>query len=202
MSFTLEFELEDLPALYHSALPAKEFRDQEQTGRFNYLEHGAEGALPDMEFNWPEFDAGSILWFDSTASALMAKKLLQAAGFIAKVMVDNAAEDSHEVYCVLTSWDVTVFTPELTDAPIVAEFMLSGSLEETDASLVASEVKAFVNSFESTELMNEPTLEDHQDHYHLMGMVKLPGIKLESFANSMSEDFESHVSVQIVSLDA
>lgn len=200
MSISLTFTLEEAEILFYSGTAASDFRDERAVGRFVPANRsGSEEVMLELILASPQFDNGSMLWCASAGDALLLKKIHEAYGYEAYILGDQAADSEREYYTVLTSWNIYGDIADLTEDPIVAELMVSGSLEPGHPG--PDGVREWLHEQE-VEILGEPEVEDHQDHFHSTLLLKCPGTKLQLLASGLSDLTHATVGYKVVSTEA
>ena len=196
MPLTLTLDFEDSHYLYHTAVDAMLLRDEEQAGRFNYAgKPRPENTLPDLLIAMPDYDEGSLMWCASAGDALLLKKIHEAEGHTAVVLVDKFAENHDEVSVVLSSWNMREGETPLSETPVVAEIVLHG---EEDDDLDELRTLAFTAIRQVGEVLGEPNVEDHGDHFHLTVIFEAPGLAVRDIVATTAKAVSCAVGYSII----
>lgn len=202
MTLTLEFEFEDGQALYNTAMAVEPFREENQSGRFETVGRAkASEFFPDMAFASPAFENGSLLWTGSPGDSLILRAIHRAAGHEAELLWDRAADDSGEAYVVLTSWNLHEDEPDLTEEEVVAEVVFVGQSEEAPSDAMLPILTDGLHGGDVSEVMSEPVLDDHGDHYHVTTILRLPGEALRPLLSEVGPRLVGRLGYSILAGD-
>lgn len=178
------------------------FRTEDQSGRFETVGRAkAAEFFPDMAFASPAFENGSLLWTASAGDSILLRAIHRAAGHEAELLWDRAAEDSSEAYVVLTSWNLHADEPELTEEEVVAEVVFVGQTDEAPSDVTMPILTEGFSGGQVSEIMSQPELDDHGDHYHVTTILRLPGEALRPLLNEVGPRLVGRLGYSILATD-
>jgi len=137
----LNFSLDDVDFLYDLKSKSSYFRSEETLARFNLVRE--KDRTFEMVISEPDFDEGSIFWFNSASSSMLVYKILESMGYESHLAYDNSLKGTPYVVLSEMPWDLN--EPSDEDVNVYSIYIPCDSPEEIN------ETREYFESLTKTE---------------------------------------------------
>lgn len=191
----LNFSIEDVDFLYDLKSKSSYFRTEDILGRFNLVREA--DRTFEMVISEPDFDEGSILWFEAQSSALLCYRILESLGYDSYLAYDNH-HDSYS-YIVLSTIPYSINQPDPNSVDFYS-ILIPFETEEEHSSIMESfrrieDSRNIKFVFEKIKAEKVFDLKSDNGLFILRGDTEISWSELEELQKFLSKELSKNVGI-------